>query len=67
MPSGTTYDLDWFITAGVYLGNTTGSATGVTDGQTINFPFASAPTGEFVIRAILAGQVIATAAFQGAF
>jgi hypothetical protein len=67
MPTGTTYDLDWFITAGVYLGNTTGSATGVTDGQTINFPFASAPTGEFVIRAILAGQVIATAAFQGAF
>jgi hypothetical protein len=67
MPTGTTYDLDWFITAGVYSGNTTGSATGVTDGQTINFPFASAPTGEFVIRAILASQVIATAAFQGAF
>jgi len=67
MPSGTTYNLNWTITAGVYFGNTTGSATGVSNGQTINFPFASAPTGEFVIRAILAGQVIATAAFQGAF
>lgn len=67
MPTGTTYDLYWHITAGVYMGNTDGSATNVANNDVINFPFASAPTGEFVIQAVLAGQIIATAAFQGAF
>lgn len=67
-PTGTTYNLTWNITAGHYGGgSTSGTATGITDGQTISHPFASAPSGELVVTALLAGVVIGTVASAGAF
>lgn len=66
MPSGVTYNLFWTITVGAY-GYPSGNYTGVYDTQQISFALASAPQGQFVINAMLAGQVIATDTYVGSF
>lgn len=66
MPAGATYDLDYEITYGNYTPPATGSASAVSSGDTISHPLADLPEGDLVIRASLAGVVIATGTASGA-
>lgn len=67
-PTGTTYNLAYDITVGHFGGgSTSGTATGITNGQTISHPLQGSPEGELVVSAHLAGQQIGVVASAGAF
>lgn len=67
-PTGTTYNLAYKITVGHYGGGSdSGTATGITTGQTINHPLQGSPEGQLVVSAHLTGVQIGVVSSAGAF